>query len=64
MKTKEELTVLKEEYETMSKKLAELTEDELAEVTGGAVQNTYYLPVSKFDGFAPPDTDETSGTGA
>ena len=35
MKTKEELTVLKEEYETMSKKLAELTEDELAEVTGG-----------------------------
>ena len=37
MKTKEELNALKEELETMNKKLAELTEDELKQVTGGAI---------------------------
>ena len=36
MKTKEELNALKEEVETVSKKLAELTEEELAQVSGGA----------------------------
>ena len=35
MKTKEELNALKEEVETESRKLHELTEEELAEVTGG-----------------------------
>ena len=35
MKTKEELNVLKEKAETVSKKLHELTEDELAQVVGG-----------------------------
>ena len=35
MKTKEELNALKEEVEALNKKLAELTEEELAEVTGG-----------------------------
>ena len=35
MKTKEELNVLKEEVETLNKKLAELTEEELAQVSGG-----------------------------
>ena len=35
MKTKEELNALKEEVETLNKKLAELTEDELKLVTGG-----------------------------
>ena len=35
MKTKEELNALKEEVETMNKKLAELTEEELAQVAGG-----------------------------
>ena len=35
MKTKEELNALKEEYETLNKKLAELTGEELAQVTGG-----------------------------
>ena len=35
MKTKEELTALKEEVETLNKKLAELSEDELVAVTGG-----------------------------
>ena len=35
MKTKEELNALKEEVENVRKKLAELTEDELEQVTGG-----------------------------
>ena len=35
MKTKEELNALKGEYETMNKKLAELTEEELEQVIGG-----------------------------
>ena len=36
MKSKEELNTLKEEVETLNKKLAELTEDELQQVAGGA----------------------------
>lgn len=35
MKTKEELNAIKEEIETLNKKLAELTEEELEQVTGG-----------------------------
>ena len=35
MKSKEELNALKEEVETLNKKLAELTEEELAQVFGG-----------------------------
>ena len=35
MKTKEELNALKEEVEALNKKLAELTEEELAQVSGG-----------------------------
>ena len=35
MKTQEELNSLKEEVEILNKKLAELTEEELAQVTGG-----------------------------
>jgi len=37
MKTKEELTALKNEVETLNKKLAELSEDELKQVAGGAI---------------------------
>ena len=37
MKTKEELNALKEEVETLNKKLAELTEEELAQVAGGMI---------------------------
>ena len=37
MKTKEELNALKEEVETVSKKLHELTDEELAQVSGGLV---------------------------
>ena len=35
MKTEEELKALKEEVETLNEKLHELTEEELAQVTGG-----------------------------
>ena len=35
MKTKEELNALKEEFETLNKKIAELSEEELAQVSGG-----------------------------
>ena len=35
MKTPEELNALKEEVETVSKKLHELTDEELAQVSGG-----------------------------
>ena len=35
MKTQEELNTLKEEVETLNKTLAELSEDELAQVAGG-----------------------------
>ncbi len=35
MKTQKELNALKEEYTTLNKKLAELSEQELAQVTGG-----------------------------
>lgn len=35
MKTKEELTELREELEALNQKLAELTEEELVQITGG-----------------------------
>ena len=37
MKTQEELNALKEEVEAVSRKLHELTEEELAQVSGGVV---------------------------
>ena len=39
MKTPEELNALKEELETLNKKLAELTEEELSQVAGGVAFN-------------------------
>ena len=39
MKTKEELKELKEEYKTVCKKLHELTEEELAQVSGGGIDD-------------------------
>ena len=35
MKTKEELNTIKEEVESLNEKLAELTDEELEQVTGG-----------------------------
>ena len=40
MKTKEELNALKTEVENLSRKLSELSEEELNEVTGGAHEIT------------------------
>ena len=37
MKTKEELNALKNEVEALNKKLAELTDEELAQVSGGVL---------------------------
>ena len=38
-KTKKELDALKEEVEAVNEKLHELTDEELAQVTGGGVSN-------------------------
>lgn len=42
MKTKEELHTLKEEFESLNRKLAELTDNELTQVTGGNWWPDYY----------------------
>ena len=41
MKTKEELTVLKAEMESLNAKLCELTDDELTQVTGDVGPEIY-----------------------
>ena len=46
MKTKEELNALKEEVEALNKKLAELTEEELAQVSGGAMLTNHNMPAN------------------
>ena len=45
MKTKEELNALKERIETVKKKLADLNEDELAQIAGGG--DGWHLSVIK-----------------
>ena len=42
-KTQEELNALKEEVETLGKKLADLTDEELAQVTGGFIESTVII---------------------
>ena len=42
MKTKEELNALKEEVEILNAKLAELSEEELTQVTGGIAPGRRY----------------------
>lgn len=49
MKTKEELKALREEAEAVNKKLAELSEEELAQVSGGVD----YPGVSYYEGHCP-----------
>ena len=44
MKTAEELTALKEEFETLNKKLTELTDEELAQITSGLAPGRRYWP--------------------
>ena len=50
MKAKKELNALKEEVETVNKKLHELTDEELAQVSGGCNGNCY--SECHHDGFA------------
>ena len=42
MKTKEELNAIKTEVEMLNKKLTELTDEELKQVTGGNTGTCYY----------------------
>ena len=53
MKTVEELNALKEELEALNKKLAELTDEELAQVSGGVrpvpLERFIELPGDEFD---------------
>ena len=49
MKTKEELNTLKEEVETVSKKLHELTDEELEQVSGGTQVGFVPIPCSVGD---------------
>ena len=51
MKTKEELNAIKEEVETLNKKLAELTEEELAQVSGGGSEMMIYQEYCKKCGY-------------
>ena len=55
MKTKEELNALKEEVETLNKKLAELTEEELAQVSGGAAGTVKAFNNENGFGFIQPE---------
>ncbi len=50
MKSKEELNALKEEVETVSRKLAELTEEELAQVSGGEYLPPAIPPRERYNG--------------
>ena len=55
MKTQEELNALKEEVENMTKKLAELNEEELEQVTGGTTGEVKFFIGEKGFGFISPD---------
>ena len=63
MKTKEELNALKEEVEVLKKKLAELTEEELDQVSGGVSSDILgcgpVLPPGAPDA-EPPRTSQTN----
>ena len=47
MKTKEELNALKEEVETVSRKLHELTDEEIVQVSGGTYLGSCFVYVIK-----------------
>ena len=55
MKTKEELNALKKEVEALNKKLAELSEEELAQVSGGAAGSVRFFNEEKSFGFIKPE---------
>ena len=56
MKTQEELNALKEEVESLNKKLAELTDEELAQVSGGAAGSVQFFNENKVFGFIEPES--------
>ena len=49
-KSKEELNALKEEVESISEKLKELTPEELEQVNGGAKEAAIHMGVKAFTG--------------
>ena len=51
MKTKEELNALKEEVETLNRKLHELTDEELAQVSGGLGPAIRHKPAIELDDY-------------
>ena len=55
MKTKEELNALKEEVETLNKKLAELTDEELTQISGGATGTVKAFNNENGFGFIQPE---------
>ena len=55
MKTKEELNALKEEVVTLNEKLHELTEEELAQVTGGDDPDFLFEKQFDFEVHVSPD---------
>ena len=54
MKTKEELEQIKEKYTELNKKLADLSEDELEQVSGGAVGSVQFFNEDKGLGLIKP----------
>ncbi len=54
MKSKEELTALKEEVETLNKRLDELTDEELAQVSGGDGKNKLLFTKETEKGWTTP----------
>ena len=61
IKTKEELNALKQEVEALNKKLAELSEDELKQVSGGGSMKQKILPQNldiEAAAYAAPTADE------
>ena len=49
MKTKEELNALKEEIEALNRKLADMTEDEMKQVSGGIWPHDEHVLAVSFD---------------
>ena len=57
MKSIEELNALKEEVETVSKKLHELTEEELEQVSGGVgLPDAYFIELTVIEATGNPNT--------
>ena len=63
MKTKEELNALKEEVETESRKLHELTDEELAQVSGGLAPDVILEPAIDSTDVEPPVIEPPAPTG-